>query len=63
MFSEVVSPEILFGIGIVVLLAILAYASLRAGRLSRSEAARTDAATRAMQRNEEAREQAMHHSR
>ncbi len=61
MMREVISPEILFGVGIVVLLVILAYASLRAGRLTRYERARTDAATRSMQREEEAREQAMHH--
>jgi hypothetical protein len=49
-------PEIWFGIGAVVLILGLAYAAIRAGRLTRRERQRTDAATVAVQRSEEARE-------
>jgi hypothetical protein len=55
MFTEPfrLSPEFLFGGGAVILLAALVYAAFRAGTLTRSEKARTDAATRRMQQREE----------
>jgi hypothetical protein len=43
------TPEVLIGIAIVVLLAGLIYGAIRAGRLNREQRRRTDAATREMQ--------------
>jgi hypothetical protein len=58
MFREGISPEFLFGVGIIVLGVIIAYAVLRAGRLTRSERARSDAGARLVQDQEEARHRA-----
>lgn len=55
MIREVVSPEISFGIGTLLLLGALIYGVVRAGQLSPREKAKTDAATRAMQQSYEAR--------
>jgi hypothetical protein len=56
MFSELFAPEVLFGAGAVILLAALIYGAIRAGHLSWSEKARTDAATRRVQQQEESRQ-------
>jgi hypothetical protein len=58
MFREGISPEFLFGVGIVMLGVVIAYAVLRAGRLTRSERARSDAGARLVQDQEEARHRA-----
>lgn len=44
------TPEVLIGIAVVVLLAAIIYGAIRAGHLSRKERQRTDEATREMQR-------------
>jgi len=44
------TPEVLFGVGIVILLAALVYGAFRAGHLNHKQQRRTDAATREMQR-------------
>jgi hypothetical protein len=47
-------PEVLFGIGGVALFIALIFAAVRAGWLTPRERRRTDAATAAMQKSEEA---------
>jgi hypothetical protein len=58
MFREGISPEVLFGAGVLVLAIVIAYAVVRAGRLTRSERARSDAGARLVQDEEEARHRA-----
>jgi hypothetical protein len=52
------APEIWYGIGALILVVALVFAVVRAGWLSPPERQRTDAATREMQRQEEARQDA-----
>jgi cytidylate kinase len=53
LFKDITTPELWgFGITTLILLGGLAYGTVRAGRLSRREKARTDAATVEMQRRE-----------